>query len=280
MKIHAGSRTIVVLGVLFVCAACSGPTEILPDLTFREANEVVVLFASQGVAASLVKAEGEEGITYAVMVSPDDEMTARRILAANGLPRQRHPGYAEATAKTGMIPSAGDEKMKLLFAKQGEINNALEAIEGVLVARTLINIPDYDSLADGPPPTPTASVVISLRQDRDTSGKLEEPGIDEDKIKRIVANSVQGLDPQMVEIEVDMRTSDLPKGKAAVKGGSTASGKEGMFKMLAFGSLGLVVLLAILLILAGKQKKDLKRRVFAMQRQMSDGAETPARKSA
>jgi type III secretion system YscJ/HrcJ family lipoprotein len=272
MKIHACSRTAVVLGVLFACAACSGPVEILPELTFREANEVVVLFASQGVTASLQKVEGEEGITYTVMVPPEDEMTARRLLSMHGLPRQRHPGYAEATAKTGMIPSAGDEKMKLLAAKQGEINNALEAIDDVLEAHTIINLPDYDSLAEGPPQPPTASVVIRLRQVRDASGKVQEPEIDEDKIQRIVANAVQGLDPQMVEIEVDKRTSDQPKvKKAGAATSSSGSSKEGMFKILAFGALGLVVVLAVLLILAGKQKKDLKRRVFAMQRQLSEG---------
>jgi type III secretion system YscJ/HrcJ family lipoprotein len=282
MKTDAVVRVVPLLGALFLVTACGGPVELVQDLPFRDANEILVLFQQSGVSASLQKTEGEEGVKYAVFVDPGQEADARRLLVAHGLPREPHPGFHEATATTGMIPSAGDERMKLLAAKQGEINNALEAIEDVLVAKTLINIPEHDALDDEQKTPTTASVVLTLRRERRSGSEDEEPEFDAEQIKRIVANAVQGLEPPAVEVHAAYRIVEAPPKKAASgqKAPATTGGssKEGLFKILAFGSLGLVVLLAVLLMLAGKQKKDLRRRVFSLQRQITEGGEAASAK--
>jgi type III secretory pathway lipoprotein EscJ len=217
-------------------------------------------------------------------VDAADASAARRLLVAHGIPRDPAPGYAEATAKTGMIPSASDEKLKVLHALQGEIDNALMAIEGVLEAKTLINRPDAEplSLGDEKPKT-TASVVISWRRNKKQTGEgFEEPRIDEPKVRRIVANAVEGLDEAMVEVYIDKVDTDLGEPRETAAGGESGGGggREGLFKMLSFAALGVIVLLAILLMLAGKQKKDLRRRVLALQRQMADGGERAPQKAA
>ncbi len=279
MRSAAAGPVVVLLGFMLLLAGCSAPVDVVHQLTEREANEVMVLLEEQGIVGKLKTEEGEEGVTYAIAVPPEAASSARRLLVANGLPRPRDPGYAEATATTGMIPSASDEKMKMLNAKQGEINNALMAIDGVLTARTLINIPQVESLADGPPPSPTASVVLRLRRlQMPGDDEPREPTLDDDKVKRIVANAVQELDPESVEVMRVLVTTVIPKkSERPVKSGG---GKDGMFRILAMGGLGAAAILALLLVLMAKQKKDLRRRVFALQRQITDAGDTTGARTA
>jgi type III secretion system YscJ/HrcJ family lipoprotein len=252
---------------------------VVHGLTEREANEVMVLLEEQNIVGTMVAEEGEDAVTYAISVPPTDASAARRLLVANGLPRPSDPGYAEATAKTGMIPSAGDEKMKMLNAKQGEINNALMAIDGVLTARTLINLPESESLADGPPPLPTASVVLRVRRLELSGEEPIDPSVDEDKVKRIVANAVQGLDPEAVEVMRVVVTTVIPD-KSSAPAASKGGGNENLFKLIALGGLAAAAVLALLLVLMAKQKKDLRRRVLAMQRQITDAGETTGARQA
>ena len=283
MRSAAAGPVAVLLGFMVLGAACSAPVEVVHGLTEREANEVMVLLEAQNVYGTLKTEEGEDLVTYAIAVAEGDASAARRLLVANGLPRPSDPGFAEATAKTGMIPSASDEKMKMLNAKQGELNNALMSIDGVLTARTLINLPETESLADGPPPMPTASVVLRLRR-LSLFGESEpqDTDLDEEQVKRIVANAVQGLDAQAVEVMTVPVTTVFPDAKSAPKG-APASGKEGMFKILAIVALAAAAVLALLLVFMAKQKKDLRRRVLALQRQVTEaggGDRAPARQPA
>lgn len=254
------------LGLFALLAACGpGPEKIVHGLTERDANEIVVVLEEFGIGVSKLEGDSEEGIVWDIEVARGDASMARRILVAEGLPRVADHGYGDAAASTGMIPSASDEEMKKLHAWQGEIDAQLRKIESVIDARTVLSIPSRDTLELEDVVEPSASVVLRLRRPRDG----EELTIDEERVKEIVAGTVPKLVPERVQVVQAYSRITLPT-EAEIRdrkeSAPVSAGGDGAVRLALFGALGLVVLLALLLVFAGKQKKDLKRRVIALQR--------------
>lgn len=190
-----GWNVILVTGLAIVLGACTH--ELQTGLTEQEAQEIVVLMSENGIEASATKVasekKGEE--KWSVVVRGGDQNLARawRVLQENGLPRQKDKGLEDVFSNAGMIPTATEEKARLLLGTSGEISRTLKSVDGIVDAHVLVVLPDNSPLLDKTERVaPTASVLIKYRGDA-------VPLSDED-VKKLVARAVEGLQPENVAV--------------------------------------------------------------------------------
>jgi type III secretion protein J len=219
-------------GLLCVCmlAACSSRIELLSEIQETEANDVLQALLEGGIKTQ--KVPGKDG---AVSLSVDEADVARAIaiLHAQGLPRERFAKMGEVFRKEGLISSPLEERARYLWALSQELSATLSQIDGVLVARAQVVLPERSSGGDPPLPS-SASVFIKFRAGYHLDDVVP-------KIRQLVVNSIPGLTEEKVSIVL------LPSmTKPADEAGSTApldkGGRSGMLRW--------VILAAVLLVLA------------------------------
>ncbi len=192
------TRLLAVLGVAVAASACR--TEIVHELAEPEANEILVLLSESGIHASKEPEEGGREITWKVIVHPQDAAQATRILQENELPRPKTTGF-EIFDQGGLIPTATEERAKLLQSISGELSRTLRSIDGVLLARVHINIPETNDLADvKEKPLPTASVLIKYRNLAGPDRPPTPPPVGKREVQELVARAVQDLKPEAVAV--------------------------------------------------------------------------------
>jgi len=171
--------------------------ELQSDLSEQDAQEIVVLLKDNAIDAfatrSLGEKKGEE--KWIVSIRGGDQNLARawRVLEENGLPRQKDKGLEDVFANPGMIPTATEEKARLLVGISGEISRTLKSISGIVDARVLVVLPENSPLLDKSEiAPPTASVLIKYRG--------SDVPLNEDDVKKLVARAVEGLHPENVGV--------------------------------------------------------------------------------
>jgi len=171
--------------------------ELQTGLSEQDAQEIVVLLNQNGIDASVTKEasekKGEEKWGVAVIGGDQNLARAWRVLQEYGLPRQRDKGLEDVFSSSGMIPTATEEKARLLVGISGEINRTLKSVAGVVDAHVLVVVPDSSPLLDKTERTPpTASVLIKYR-----GSALP---LTEEDVKKLVARAVEGLQPENVAV--------------------------------------------------------------------------------
>lgn len=172
----------------FTLAGCARP-ELYAQLTERQANEMVALLQSSGIEA---KKEAREAGTYAITAQQENFSRAIDLLNANGLPRGSFDTVGQVFKKEGFVSSPVEERARLTYALSQELANTLQSIDGVIVARVHLAVPDKDPLVDKPKPA-SASVFIKYRAGRDLSGQVGQ-------MKALVVNGVEGLPYENVTV--------------------------------------------------------------------------------
>jgi type III secretion protein J len=201
------SLLLVILGLTLILSACVTHS-LQTGLSEQDAQEVVVLLNENGIEAFATKGvsekKGEE--KWDVMIRGGDQNLARawRVLEENGLPRQKDKGLEDVFANSGMIPTATEEKARLLLGVSGEISKALKSVAGVVDAHVLVVMPDASPLLDKSDRTPpTASVLLKYRG--------HDLPLAEDDVKKLVARAVEGLQPENVAVvykKVEVRSAE------------------------------------------------------------------------
>lgn len=189
-------KLLIVLGMTIFLSACV-THELQSGLSEQDAQEIVVLLNENGIDAFSAKApaekKGEEKWTVSIRGGDQNLARAWRVLEDNGLPREKDKGLEDVFSNPGMIPTATEEKARLLVGISGEINRTLKSIAGVVDARVLVVLPDSSPLLDKSERVPpTASVLIKYR------GK--DLPLSEEDIKKLVARAVEGLQPENVAV--------------------------------------------------------------------------------
>ncbi len=191
-----GRAATAVLFAIPLCGCLS--RELQTGLDEQEAQEICVALNQNGLdaRASREKAAEQNAApkwTVTVRGGDDNLVLAWRILKENGLPRQKVKGFEDVYASTGMIPTATEEKAKLLLALSGELTRTLKSVAGVTDARVQVVLPENSPLLDKSQwSPPTASVLVKHRWAR--------PPLSEDEVKRLVARGVEGLQPENVAV--------------------------------------------------------------------------------
>lgn len=193
------SWSLFLILTVFSCSSCNSRSSIVSGLPAREANEIVVLLVSKGVAAqkfpqaaSSTGGGGEQLWDISVPASQITESLA--ILNQAGLPRMRGTSLLDLFAKQGLVPSELQEKIRYQEGLSEQMASTIRKMDGIVDASVQISFStegeDHEPL--------TASVYIKHR------GVLDNPNsIMVSKIKRLVASAVPGLEPENVSVISD-----------------------------------------------------------------------------
>lgn len=256
--------TFLAAAVMLALTGCSLKSELQTGLSEQEAQEIIVLLKDHGLDASRQReAAGEQNAEpkYTVMVRGGDQnlVTAWRILQDNGLPKHRVKGLEELfAASSGMVPTASEEKAKMLLAITGELSRTLRAVEGVVDARVHVVLAENGPLADPNQAQPsTASVLVKY--------KGKESPLKEQEVKVLVARGVEGLQQENVAVVFKRVDPKPPEPQNAW----TVLGNQQVVIL----AVGLAVISALgLLYLVGKSAFQ-RRKIHQLQAQLAAAAE-------
>lgn len=189
-------QLLLIAGLIVVLSACV-THELQTGLSEQDAQEIVVLLNENGIDASATKGVGEKKgeEKWSVVIRGGDQNLAHawRVLQDNGLPRQKDKGLEDVFSNAGMIPTATEEKARLLLGTSGEISRTLKSVDGVVDAHVLVVMPDNSPLLDKTERmAPTASVLIKYRGDA--------PPLTDDDVKKLVGRAVEGLQAENVAV--------------------------------------------------------------------------------
>ncbi len=175
--------------LVLVLAACTQRVELMAAMPEPEANEVLAALQNAGIQAA--KTPGKEGM---VGVSLDASQVGRAVdlLRAKGLPRERFAGMGQVFKKEGLISSPLEERARYLYALSQELGATLSQIDGVIVARVHVVLPERGNVGDPSQPS-SAAVFIKHQEGYDIEGVMPQ-------IRRLVNNSIPGLTPEKISI--------------------------------------------------------------------------------
>lgn len=182
----------LILAAALLLSACS--TKIQHGLAERDADEIQAVLGDHGINATPVP-EGKD--KWALEVPQSSASEAVRILRDNNLPRQQAPGFAEVFGQGSMVPTATEERAKLIQALSGENARLLQGLDGVIAAKVIV-VPEAKASAFGQLEPARASVLLKVagpKADALQARKVE--------IQQLVAGSVPGLTPEHVALMVE-----------------------------------------------------------------------------
>lgn len=180
-------RLVVALSIA-ILAACSGKVELLSGISEAEGNEVLVTLLDAGIEAR--KTTTKEGTN--ISVETDQIALALNTLKSVGLPRTHFDGMGQIFRKEGLISSPLEERARYLYALSQELSSTLTQIDGVLVARVHIVLPESAKIGEKPLPS---SAAVFIKHRRDYSLDALQP-----QIKLLVTHSIPGLEEDQVTV--------------------------------------------------------------------------------
>ena len=181
-------RPLLILSVSLVLSACVDQ-DLYGKLTERQANEMVAVLRSAGLAAEKVP---QEGGSFVLRSSAADFARAVQLLHAGGYPHDGHESLGQVFKKEGFVSSPLEERARLTYALSQEIASTISAIDGVVMARVHVAVPERDPLAEAAKPA-SASVFVKHRSGLDLAPRVGE-------IKALVVNAIEGLPYEKVTV--------------------------------------------------------------------------------
>jgi type III secretion protein J len=242
---------------LLVCGltACSSRLELYTQLTEHQANEMVALLQTVDMPAQ--KEQREPGV-YAVLTASENFSRAIELLHANGLPQGAFESVGQLFKKEGLVSSPIEERARLTYALSQELASTLQTIDGVVLARVHLALPEKDPLVEKTKPA-SASVFVKYRAGRDLSGQVSQ-------IKALVVNGVEGLPYDKVTVAL------FPAEAPALSNGNLLPSKTMGLKM----PLNVLIALCAGLLVFGGLWVWQRRRRMAKQPATSDSFQPTA----
>lgn len=184
----------LVLVVALVLAACR--SQIQHGLDERDANEIVSVLVSRGFQAQKVAEKGKKP-TWAIEVEDDRATDAMRVLTELKLPRPQRTTTRDVAQSGSLIDTPSAEKLRQVEALEGDIEQTIETMDGVVSAGVELVVP----LAARPGIVANPAKASALVRVHPQS--LERIQQQREQLKALIAGSVEGLKPDDVALVVD-----------------------------------------------------------------------------
>ncbi len=174
-------KALLIGALALLLSGCGDDTVLNSNLSENDANDIIAELNRYHIAAS--KQVDKTGVS--VRVASENIERSVNILDAAGLPRKVRTNLGEVFQKSGVISSPMEERARYIYALSQEVESTLAQIDGVVVARVHVVLPER--IAPGEPVQPaSASVFIKYHDTLD-------PDSIEPRIRRLVATSIPGL---------------------------------------------------------------------------------------
>lgn len=257
--VRTTERRWIALPLVMLLAGCGEKPKVVVEVqSEKDANEILV--ALRGYSPEKSAQKSGQSTVFQIKVEPDRFQDALQVLIANNLPRNEHGGFEAMLDSAGLIPTRTDERARFLHAREQELEESLELIDGVLNARVHLVMPEKDRYeiaeraraaskpvegttgggGDSAAPDSnstgldlggsSASIVLRYNPKRPPTGLKsdESPGEDlQSRVTRVVAGAVEGLDRNRVEVFLQAANLDYAGGKQQDSGSSTESATAG-----------------------------------------------------
>lgn len=185
--------------ILSVVLLAGCKIELHSGLNENDANNMMAILLESGISAEKIANKKEKNFTLSVDESRIPEAVA--ILREHGYPRETVATMSDLFQKDGLISSPLEEKARFIYALSQSVQETLSQIDGVLVARVHVVLPEQ-SLSGTLDKPSSASVFIKYHP----SFELEDM---KSEIKLIVEKSIQGLSYD--KVSVVMVPAQLPR---------------------------------------------------------------------
>ena len=179
-------------------AACQ--SELYSNITESEANEMLAVLLQHGLGARKTAAGDER---FNISVSEDEVLRALQVLREAGLPRTQRSTMGQVFARSGIVSSPFEERIRFVYALGEEVSGTLEQIDGVLAARVHIVLPEEPELGQELRPS-SAAVFLKQRSNTDLDFLIPQ-------VRRLVSNAIEGVDYEQVSVTlVEAQPFDSP----------------------------------------------------------------------
>lgn len=167
--------------LVLLLTGCDKPLVLNSGLSENDANDIISELSKYQIKAD--KQIDKEGVT--VLVNADTIQRSVQILNAKGIPHKSRTNLGEVFQKSGIISSPLEERARYIYALSQELESTLSQIDGVVIARVSVVLPER--VAPGEPVQP-ASAAVFIKHTSDFDPDSMTP-----RIRRLVAASIPGL---------------------------------------------------------------------------------------
>ncbi|SER03165.1 type III secretion system inner membrane ring lipoprotein SctJ [Pseudomonas sp. PONIH3] len=164
--------------------------ELYLGLGQREANEMLAVLDAEGIEA--VKAQDKDG-KVKILIGEADIGHAVAALKRQGYPREMFSTVSDVFPRDSLISSPLEEHARLTYVKSQELSRTLSEIDGVLVARVHVVLPEPRDALRAPARAASASIFIKHAADAPLDLYIGQ-------MKQLLSNSIEGLDYERISV--------------------------------------------------------------------------------